>query len=47
MTGAEPLTVGQGVGLVVGYALTLLLAAILLPITLACLLVEALAGRGR
>lgn len=47
MTGAEPLTVGQGVTLVLGYAATIILAVVILPITVVCLLVEALAGRGR
>lgn len=45
-SGAGPLTLAQGAGLVAGYALALLLAACLLPIALACLAVERMARRG-
>lgn len=47
MSSGKRLTVGQGAALVLGYAATIVLAVIVLPITIACLLVEALAGRGR
>lgn len=47
MASGKRLTVGQGAALVLGYAAIIVLAAVILPITVVCLLVEALAGRGR
>lgn len=47
MASGKRLTVGQGAVLALGYAATIVLAVVVLPITVVCLLVEALAGRGR